>query len=165
MKLYLIILVISVMQATASVYSQTARLNLKMENATIAEVFDAVEKQSEFFFFYNKEQINDQQRVSVDLKDSKIDDVLTTIFGKNTVSYEIIGKNIIVKSSEFNNSTSDQQTGKKITGKISDQTGVSLPGVSVVVKGTSIGVTTDNDGKFTLCLLYTSPSPRDRQKS
>jgi len=150
MKLYLIILVISVMQATASVYSQTARLNLKMENATIAEVFDAVEKQSEFFFFYNKEQINDQQRVSVDLKDSKIDDVLTTIFGKNTVSYEIIGKNIIVKSSEFNNSTSEQQTGKKITGKISDQTGVSLPGVSVVVKGTSIGVTTDNDGKFTL---------------
>lgn len=152
MKLYLIILVISVMQATASVYSQNARLNLKMENATIAEVFDAVEKQSDFFFFYNKGQINDQQKVSVDLKDSKIDDVLTTVFGKNAVSYEIIGKNIIVKPSEFTNSASEQQNVKKISGKVTDQTGVSLPGVSVVVKGTSIGVTTDMDGKFTLLL-------------
>ena len=150
MKLFLAILVITITQATASVYSQTARLNLKMENATIAEVFDAVEKQSEFFFFYNKGQINDQKKVTIDLEDSKIDDVLATVFGKDAVSYEIIGKNIIVKSSDFSNSAPGQQDGRKISGKVTDQSGAPLPGVTVVVKGTTIGITTDSDGQFTL---------------
>jgi len=150
MKLFLAILVITITQATASVYSQTARLNLKMENATIAEVFDAVEKQSEFFFFYNKGQINDQKKVSVDLENSKIDDVLATVFGKDAVSYEIIGKNIIVKSSDLTESAAGQQNGQKLTGKVTDQTGAALPGVTVVVKGTTIGITTDAEGKYSL---------------
>jgi TonB-linked SusC/RagA family outer membrane protein len=152
MKLFLIILVISITQATASVYSQTARLNIKMENATIAEVFDAVEKQSDFFFFYNKGQINDQQKVTVDLENSKIDEVLATVFGKNAVSYEVIGKNIIVKAVDPAEAAVVQQDGKKISGKVTDQTGAALPGVTVVVKGTTVGITTDTDGKFTLSL-------------
>lgn len=152
MKLFLAILVITITQASASVYSQTARLNLKMQNATIAEVFDAVEKQSDFFFFYNKGEINDQQKVNIEIKDSKIDEVLATVFGKDAVRYEIIGKNIIVKSTDPSDSKSVQQNGKKITGKVTDQAGVLLPGVSVVVKGTTIGITTDNDGQYTLTL-------------
>ena len=121
-----------------------------MENATISEVFDVIEKQSDFFFFYNKEQINDQQRVSIDLKDSKIDGVLTTVFGKDVVAYEIIGKNIIIKPINISDATSSQQASKKVTGKITDQSGRSLPGVSVVVKGTTAGIITDNNGNFTL---------------
>ena len=152
MKLYLFIFVITVMQATASVYSQTARLNLKLENATIAEVFDAVEKQSDFFFFYNKGKINDQQRVSVDLQNSKIDDVLATIFGKDAVMYEIIGKNIIVKPIDLSDATSAQQPGTKVTGKITDRSGAPIPGASIVVKGTTNGITSNLDGTFILTL-------------
>jgi len=152
MKLYLFIFVITVMQATASVYSQTARLNLKLENVTIAEVFDAVEEQSDFFFFYNKGKINDQQRVSVDLQNSKIDDVLATIFGKDAVTYEIIGKNIIVKPIDLSDATSAQQPGTKVTGKISDRSGAPIPGASIVVKGTTTGVTSNMDGTFILTL-------------
>jgi len=152
MKLFLAILVITITQATASVYSQTARLNLKMENATITEVFDAVEKQSEFFFFYNKGQIDDQRRVSVDLENCKIDEVLATVFGKNAVNYEIIGKNIIVKSAEQSDSNSAQQVNKKLTGKVTDQAGAPLPGVTVIVKGTTVGITTDAEGKYLLTL-------------
>ena len=150
MKLNLFILVITVMQATASVYSQNARLNLKMENATISEVFDAIEKQSDFFFFYNRGQINDQQRVSVDLQNSQIDEVLTTIFGKNVISYEIIDKNIIVKPYDLSDTSSSQQNIKKVTGKVTDSSGGTLPGVSVVVKGTTNGIITDASGNFSL---------------
>ena len=149
MKLYLFILVITVMQATASVYSQTTRLNLKMENATISQVFDAIEKQSDFFFFYNKGQIDDQQKVTIDLKDSKIDEVLTTVFGKNAVNYEIIGKNIIVKPYDLTDASA-QQNVKKVTGKVTDQSGAPIPGASIVVKGTTAGITSDFNGKYTL---------------
>ena len=54
MKLYLLILMLAISSVSASVYSQNARLTLKMENATIAEVFDAIEKQSDFFFFLTR---------------------------------------------------------------------------------------------------------------
>jgi len=150
MKLYLVIFVITLMQANASVYSQEAHLNIKMENATISEVFDAIEKQSEFFFFYNRGQINDQQRVSIDLQNSKIDEVLTTIFGKNTVTYEIIDKNIIIKPVSLSVLPAEQQNSKKVTGKVTDKSGVPIPGASVVVKGTTTGVTTNNDGNYSL---------------
>ena len=154
MKLYLLILIVTISSVSASVYSQNTRLTLKMENATIAEVFDAIEKQSDFFFFYNKEQTNDQQRVSVNVKDVKIDEILSAVFGDKSVNYEIIGKNIIIKPRETSDNDSAQQGGK-ITGKVTDSGGVPIVGVSVVVKGTTMGVTTNNDGSYNFSL------PRD----
>ena len=150
MKLYLFILGITVLQVHASVYSQNTLLNLKLENTTIAEVFDAVENQSEFFFFYNKEQINDKEIVSIDLANCKIDDVLTSIFGKDVISYEIFGKNIIIKAKDLTEPATSEQQGNKVTGKVTDDTGQPLPGASVVIKGTTIGVITDINGNFSL---------------
>ncbi len=150
MRLYLFILGITVLQVHASVYSQNTLLNLKLDNTTIAEVFDAVENQSEFFFFYNKGQINDKEIVSVDLSNCKIDDVLTSVFGKDVVSYEIYGKNIIIKAKDLTEPAASEQQGNKVTGKVTDDTGQPLPGASVVVKGTTIGVITDINGNFSL---------------
>ena len=150
MRLYLFILGITVLQVHASVYSQNTLLNLKMENTTIADVFDAVENQSEFFFFYNKGQINDKEIVSVDLTNCKIDDVLTSIFGKEMVSYEIYGKNIIIKAKDMTEPGAGEQQGNKVTGKVTDDTGQPLPGASVVIKGTTIGVITDLNGNYNL---------------
>lgn len=150
MRLYLFILGITVLQVHASVYSQNTLLNLKMENTTIADVFDAVENQSEFFFFYNKGQINDKEIVSVDLTNCKIDDVLTSIFGKEMVSYEIYGKNIIIKAKDMTEPGASEQQGNKVTGKVTDDTGQPLPGASVVIKGTTIGVITDLNGNYNL---------------
>ena len=152
MKLYLLILVLTVSSVSASVYSQNARLTLKMQNATIAEVFDAIEKQSDFFFFYNKEQTNDQQRVSVDVKDAKIDEILLAVFGDKNVNYEIIGKNIIIKPGEINHPSDGQQLSKRISGKVTDSQKNPIVGVSVVVKGTTVGVTTDNEGNYNISL-------------
>ena len=100
MKLTGFLIFVALVQATASVYSQTTLLSLNMKNSSLKEVFREIEKQSEF-------QLSSAVEAA-------------------------------------------QQQGRKITGKVTDQTGASLPGVSVVVKGTTTGVITDGDGNYSL---------------
>jgi len=147
MKLTITLLLFAILTATAgSTYSQSARINLKMKNASLVDVFREIERSSEFGFFFKSEELDLNKQVSIDLKDATIDEILGKILIDN-YSYRIIDKNIIVTRSSSN--TLDQQQ-KSVSGKVTDSTGAGLPGVSVVVKGTTTGVITDMDGKYTL---------------
>jgi TonB-dependent starch-binding outer membrane protein SusC len=80
MRLSVLLILIAVFTSTASVYSQATRLTVKMENARLSEVFDAIEKQSEFYFFYNRDYFNDDRIVSVDVENKLVDEVLKELF-------------------------------------------------------------------------------------
>jgi hypothetical protein len=149
MKLSLFLILLTVLQVSATVVSaQNIRLDLKLKNATISQVFDEIERQSEVYFFYNKSQIDENKTISVDFKNKTIEDILKSMLSDLSLTYEFAGKNIIVKPSDPNNSGTQQQ--KSVTGKVTDSTGNSLPGVSIVVKGTTNGTVTDSNGNFTL---------------
>ena len=90
--------------------------------------------------------MNLEKRQSIDVSDVTIDDVLKKVLDEN-YSYKILDKNIVVTRG---NLESAQQQGKKVTGKVIDSAGRSLPGVSIVVKGTTIGVVTDNNGDYSI---------------
>lgn len=147
MKLNFFLMLLTVLQVTASVSAQNTRLDLKMSNTTISQVFDEIERQSEVYFFYNKSQINENKIINVDFKNKTIEEILKSILADQSLIYEFAGKNIIIKA--VDQKTDDSQQ-KSISGKVTDNTGASLPGVSVVVKGTTTGVITDIDGKYTL---------------
>lgn len=148
MKLTLTLILFAVIAATAgSTYSQTARINLKMTNATVVDVFREIERTSEFGFFFKSEELNLDQKVSIDLKNASIEEVLKKILIDN-YDYRILDKNIVITRGSFN--TTEVQQGKSVSGKVTDSSGSSLPGVSVVVKGTTTGVITDMDGKYSL---------------
>jgi hypothetical protein len=91
--------------------------------------------------------IDANRKVSIDAKDERIDEVLKTIFLGTDVEYTITDRKIILAPAYLSES---QQQGKRVTGKVTDSSGASLPGVSVVVKGTTIGIITDADGSFSL---------------
>ena len=147
MKLTMTLLFVAILTATAgSTYSQSARINLKMKDASLVDVFREIERTSEFGFFFKSEELDLNKHVSIDLKDATIDEILEKILIDN-YSYRILDKNIIVTHNISNNL--DQQQ-KSISGKVTDSSGGSLPGVSVVVKGTTTGVITDGDGKYSL---------------
>lgn len=146
MKLSIILMLLSLFQVSASVYSQNTRLNLRMRNATIAKVLDQIENQSEFYFFYNRTEFNDKEIISVDFTNKKINEILDEILADKSFVYEIIGKNIIIKG--LNSNTVAQQ--KSITGRVTDENGQPLPGVTVVVKGTTQGTVTDVNGKYSI---------------
>ena len=147
MKLNLFLLLISVFPVAAGVNAQNAKLNLKMSKATIAEVFDAIEQKSDVYFFYNKQEIDDTQLVDVAFENKTIEEVLD-YFEKNlSISSQFVGKNVILKSQQENFTT---QQNRKVTGNVADADGLPLPGVTVLVKGTTKGAVTDFDGNYSI---------------
>ncbi len=150
MKLSIFLILISVLASTASVYSQATKLTVKMDNSRIAEVFDAIEQQSEFYFFYNRDRFDDNRLVSVDVEGKTIEQILDELFDGEEVTYEIVNRNILIKTKEEFPEINKITQQKSVKGRISDSSGQPLPGVTVIVKGTTNGTITDFDGNYTL---------------
>jgi TonB-linked SusC/RagA family outer membrane protein len=153
MRLSILLILIAVFTSSASVYSQATKLTIKMENARLSEVFDAIEKQSEFYFFYNRDYFNDERIVSVDFEDKLVEEVLKELFKNEAIKYEIYDRNILLTISDAPLTTAQQevmQQQRAVSGKVTDSSGLPLPGVTVVVKGTTQGTVTNADGDYTL---------------
>ncbi len=132
-------------------YSQTKTLNLSMEKATVKEVLSKIEDQSEFYFMYSSKFIDVDREVSVNVKDKKIETVLDLLFARTNVNYTIKDKFIVLTTSELSGSGMFSAAKQKpISGKVADSYGFPLPGVSVIVKGTTNGTVTDINGDFSL---------------
>ena len=136
-------------------YAQSAKLTVVMENATVKNILGVIEDQSEFRFFYSGD-VDVERKASVNLKDRKIFDILDEIFEDTNVKYEVYGRQIalIDKSETFFDKTLTQQQDamqqKTVSGKITDSSGQPLPGVTVIVKGTTQGTVTNVDGSYSI---------------
>lgn len=148
MKLTFIALFIGVVQAFAvSSYSQTTRISLDLHNSTVKNVLNQIEEKSDFYFIYDASQIDVNRLVNVSANDKSVPEILADVFKESNVVYRINDRQIAITSNAPQ--VSAQQTGK-ITGKVTDPTGASLPGVSIVIKGTTNGTVTDFDGNYSL---------------
>jgi len=150
MKLTVILLFGSFMAMSASTYSQNTKLNLSAKNSSLIDIFRQIEDQSEFYFYFNKEEVKSKELVSVDLKGAIVTDILDQVLSKTGLEYKIIDRYVVVKEKGDPDPAIAMQPGRKITGKVTDVRGSVIPGVSVVVKGTTTGVTTNNDGNYSL---------------
>ncbi|MDR1555924.1 MAG: carboxypeptidase-like regulatory domain-containing protein, partial [Tannerellaceae bacterium] len=133
-------------------YSQSTKLSLRLNNVTVQEVLSEIEKKSSFYFTYNTRQINTTRKVSVNIKNKMVVEVLDKVFAGENIGYTIDDKHIILYKSDDSNLVPQvsQQTGRIITGTVTDTEGEPLPGVNVLVKGTSIGMVTDVNGHYSI---------------
>ena len=151
MKLTGFLIAVSIFSALAgSSYSQTKLLNLDMEKATVKEVLSKIEDQSEFYFMYSGKIIDVDREVSVNNKNQKIDQVLKSLFEGTNVKYVIKDRFIVLTDSKSDGDVFDVMQQKSVSGIVTDESGVPLPGVTVVVKGTTTGTITDADGNYSL---------------
>jgi len=148
MKLTFFLIAISAFSVLANKsYSQTVSLN--MERATLKEVLSKIEDKSGCNFMYSEKFIDVTRTVSINVENKKIEDVLNTLFAGSDIRFERKDR-LIILTNDANNSTSVSQQQNTVSGKVSDTSGGSLPGVSVVVKGTTTGTITDADGIYKL---------------
>ena len=153
MKLTLCVILLSFLGAIASEsYSQTTKLSLDLKNATVKDVLLAIENQSEFFFLYSEKIIDVKREVNVEVHGYTIEKTLDEIFAGTNVSYTLKGRQIVLTSTEANDFIGDSpsQQQKSISGKVTDSSGGALPGVSIVVKGTTNGTITNADGNYSI---------------
>lgn len=151
MKITTLLLFIPLFQVAAHSYAQETRLNLKFEKETLENVFSKIEQNSNFSIFYKNELIKNSKEVSGEFKDVLIFEVLDQILKTENLTYSVKDKLIMIVPKESETiELSSQQKGKKVIGKVTDSSNGALPGVSVVVKGTTTGVITDAEGNYTI---------------
>ena len=132
--------------ATSS-YSQQTRLSLNMNNVKVLDVLNEIEKSSEFYFFFAEKLVDVDRSVSISVKNGRIEDILQRLFQNSDVTYRVVDRQIILtKNKSQITQLTDQE--KAISGKVTDSSGEGIPGVSVVIKGTTTGAITDLEGKF-----------------
>jgi len=129
-------------------YAQTARINLDVSNKPIKEVLSEIQEQSEFYFMFNSKIVDVERKVDIHVKNELVSQVLTLLFSGTDITFTIVDRQIVLSS--ISKSSVPQPPTKKITGKVTDEKGVSIPGATVMVPGTTTGVTTDVNGQFTL---------------
>lgn len=129
-------------------YAQTTMVSINMKNQTVKEVLNEIENSTEYTFFYNNRHLDLDRKVSVDISNGDILEVLEDMFGGTNVTYTVKDKNIVFSVKE--KSPVVAQDNRKITGIVADVAGIPIIGANVMVKGTSNGTITDMDGNFTL---------------
>ena len=148
MKLTLMLTLAIVIQSFAGVKSQT-KLNLNFKNSKISEVFQEIKNQSGIVVFYNSEDLDPLQKISIDLKDVSIEQALELILKDQSLNYKVMEEYIaIYKKRNIPTRKIQQFKVKTIKGKVVDCNNLPLPGVSVVIKGTTKGVSTNVKGEF-----------------
>jgi TonB-linked SusC/RagA family outer membrane protein len=135
--------------------AQSNKISLNLTNATVNEVLNQIEAQSDYSFLVNQKLVDLNRRVDAVYVNTSIKDILEGVFKSEKVKIVVSDKQIILSPFQADNDKKSQQT-HRITGKVTDaRTHESLPGVTIQVKGTTYGTTTSIDGTYTLEL----PSP------
>ena len=150
MKLTSILILVFVISVNASSYSQTTKLSITVKNGTFVDVLKQIENQSEYYFYYNNDEISKLKDVSISISNKKIEEVLEELLSGTNLEYKIIDRYIALKKKEGASNDQEIQQQKPVSGKVTDSSGISLPGVSIVVKGTTNGVIAGNDGSYSI---------------
>jgi TonB-linked SusC/RagA family outer membrane protein len=150
MKLTAIFLLVSTMLVSASVYSQSTRLTLKFKDISYEELFKEIEKQTEFRFAFSDSKLNSRQKIRIDVTNETLEEILNTTL-PDEIAYEIIDRYVVILNAIEKSPVMKilQQQGT-VSGKVTDSDELPLPGVTVVVKGTTQGTVTNADGEYFL---------------
>ena len=134
------------------------RISVQAVNQKINSVLSEIEKNAEVKFSYSPNLIQASRKITLHVSNEKLSSVLEKLLAPYNLRYEIIGKQIILKrnipeplkeeSSQTNISDQAESAAIVVTGSVTDGTGMSLPGVSILIKGTQSGTTADANGKY-----------------
>lgn len=134
-----------------STYAEQTMLTIRMNNSTVKDVFSYIEHNSEFIFIYHGSNINLNRKVNINVQDEDISAVLNKLFNGTDIEYIINERQIIVRKSDRTRTPvlpAANQKKNMVTGKVTDDQGEPLPGATIIVAGSTRGVTTDLDGSF-----------------
>ena len=152
MKLTIVLLFATFLQVSAK-DAYTQKVTLKENNVSLQKVFTQIRKQTHFNFFYADEVLKDAKKVSLNVKNSSIDEVLAKCFKDQNLSYTISEKTIVIKRKELERVPNTSLTTLEINtfeirGRVTDERGRPISGVSVMISKNGRGTTTDNNGNF-----------------
>lgn len=161
MKLLVVFYFIGLMAVSANTYSQKTKFTFLLENVTVKEVFTHIEKNSEFILFYNEDYVDINRKVSIDVTDEIVVNILNETFIGTNNSFKIYDRQIVISSKEETNSKIPEriiilQPQKpesfrgSIKGHVTDEDGLPMVGATIIIDQTTTGTITDANGNYQL---------------
>jgi TonB-linked SusC/RagA family outer membrane protein len=156
MKLTFLLMMMAMLQASAAVYSQ--KVSFSGTDVRLKTVFSAIRKQTGYVVFYDNQLLRSTRPVTVSVRQASIGELLSAVLKDQGLTYSITDKTISIRRQVFS-------TGKipelvflppppaVITGKVTDDAGDPLPGVTILIEGTTKGTTTDEKGEFKISVV------------
>ena len=148
-RLYRIMKILSVLLLICSLTYATningQKVDVSVNEGVVWDVLEEIENQCDFRFVYSPSFVDMDKKVSINANQMEVVDVLDKILENTGLTYVIDGDVVVLRPAVM---VSSQQDKLKISGKVSDRTGEPLPGVTVIIKGTSTGTITDIDGNY-----------------
>lgn len=129
---------------------QKTKVTVELRNVSLDEVISELRKQTDYDFFYNTELAKSKKNVNVAARDKQVTELLNEILPPLGMEYAVQGDMISIRAKEQKQMQTTES--KEVSGKVIDAQGNVLPGVTVLVKGTTLGTSTDADGKYNLTL-------------
>lgn len=123
-----------------------SKISVDVRTENLKDVFKSIQAQSNYRFLYSSSDVNHIMVSGIKMENAGINEVLHSLLQGTGLVYEVKEELIFIKKA----SAPAQQRKTTLTGQVKDGSGQTLPGVTVIIKGTSIGVSTDQDGKFKL---------------
>jgi TonB-linked SusC/RagA family outer membrane protein len=148
MKLTFLFILLACIQVSARTYSQD-KITLNLQSAELKKALTIIERKSNYHFLYNEALIANKPKIDLNVKDADITVVLNRILTSNGIAYRILNNNLIVLKSLSSNSVAEIPD-IRVTGKVTGPGGTGLYGVTVSIKGTSTGTTTDESGNYAI---------------
>lgn len=128
-------------------WAQDQKITLSMKDVTLVKVLDRIEEISTYSFVYKFSDIQDVTGITIDVKESSLRQVLDFCLKNTKLTYDIEKNVVIIKKKE------ERSAFMSIQGEVVDENGLGIPGVTVILKGTSVGCATNEEGRFLLELV------------
>ncbi|HEY9486807.1 MAG TPA: TonB-dependent receptor [Chryseosolibacter sp.] len=161
MRITLLQLALSIVVAGASIAGHghakqilDSQLTLDVENQSLKRILERIEQAVEVKFAYSKDAIDSFEKISLKVEDERLGEVLDRLLKPRKITYVVIGKQVILNHSSSSLGggpvLKSETVAEIISGSVTTDGGESIPGVNILLKGTTIGIVTDADGKYSL---------------
>ncbi|WP_044199082.1 TonB-dependent receptor [Dyadobacter tibetensis] len=161
MKITLLLILVGVLGVQANGFSQKNRIDVNLKEGSLLQLFDQIQKNSEYRIFYKDEVLatHQKKKLNLELNKVRVSEILDRVFLNTNLKYQVNNKQIIVLERTISNVPKQIKKESQlkpvvyssllqIVGIVSDKNGVQLPGAAVTVKGSNKGTTTDIKGEF-----------------
>lgn len=139
---------------TAEASGQVEKLTFEVHNASLAEVIPILERTTDYTFLYRDEQVAGVKNLNLRFVDEQLGNVLDKCLEGTALTWQMVDKTVVLSERDAAKTVAvPQAKERRVTGRVTDIEGNPLPGVAVLIEGTTVGVATDNDGRYVLTLL------------
>lgn len=151
-KVTTILYFVCLMQVSATVYSQATKFTFNAENKQIVDVLQEIEESSNFRFLYQNEQLDIERCVSIKAAGTTVEQILDELFKGEEINYKVLEDNLVILSTEDILIEKEGQILQQntVSGTVTEESGQPLPGVTVIIKGTTQGTSTNIDGIYSI---------------